>query len=83
MSGGLDTVGWYLATMHQLLGHDATAAFIGAPAGDKAACVQCQHESDPSPESRQAVIRALAPGNEADPGTAVVRTDKGDDSDRQ
>jgi len=57
----MDIIGWYIATMHNLLGHDTSAAFIGVPAGDKRACVICQYEKAPDDLTRQAVIRALAP----------------------
>ncbi len=57
----MDTIGWFIATTHQLLGHDKLAALIGQPTGDKAACVICQYEDRPSAERRQAVIDALAP----------------------
>lgn len=40
----LDTVGWYIATMHQLLGHDKTAAFLGQPPYNANTCVLCQYE---------------------------------------
>jgi hypothetical protein len=57
----MDHIGWFIATLHGLVGHDAVAAFIGAPAGDRAVCVLCVFEADPSPANRQAVIAALAP----------------------
>jgi hypothetical protein len=57
----MDAIGLYLATMHQLLGHDATAAFIGMPTGNKAECVMCKYEANPNDITRQAVKRALAP----------------------
>ena len=57
----MDTIGWYVATMHSLIGHDKTAAFIGQPSGDKDACLICQYERSPDERKRQAVINALAP----------------------
>ena len=45
----MDTIGWYVATMHSLLGHDKTAAFIGQPPGDKDTCLICQYERYPGP----------------------------------
>jgi hypothetical protein len=57
---GLDLIGWYIATLHQLIGHDAAAASIGAPAGGKDSCVICRYESDPTQARREAVYAALA-----------------------
>jgi len=38
MSRGVaaDPIGWFIGTLHQLIGHDATAAVIEAAPGDKA-----------------------------------------------
>jgi len=58
---GLDAFGWFIATTHQMLGHDKVAAVIGQPPGDKNACLICAHERRPTEKTRQAVIRALAP----------------------
>jgi hypothetical protein len=55
----MDQFGWFIATLHQTLGHEKAAAVIGMPAGDKTACVLCQYEADPSAERRQAVIDAI------------------------
>jgi hypothetical protein len=57
----VDTIGWFIATLHQLLGHGKAAAVLGQPPGDRAACLICQHEARPTAASRQAVIDALAP----------------------
>ena len=35
----MDPIGWYIATLHSLLGHDKTAAVLGQPAGGKDQCV--------------------------------------------
>jgi hypothetical protein len=56
---GLDHIGWYIAISHSLLGHDKTAALIGADPGDKRACLICQYEHDPTPERKRAVIGAI------------------------
>ena len=58
----MDPIGWFIATMHQMIGHDQTAAFIQMPTGNKAACVLCQYEARPSPERRKAVIDAIGSG---------------------
>ena len=57
----MDPIGWFIATLHNLLGHDTAAAFLGQPAGDRRLCVICQYEQAPDDLKRQAVIRALAP----------------------
>jgi len=44
---GLDPIGWFIVTTHQPIGHDKTAALIGAPAGDKSECLICQYEQYP------------------------------------
>jgi hypothetical protein len=49
----VDPIGWYIATTHQLLGHDKAAAVLGQPAGDKAACLLCQYERAPGDEQRR------------------------------
>jgi hypothetical protein len=58
----MDTIGWYIATMHSILGHDTTARVIGAAPGDRADCVICQYDRNPTAENRPAVERALAAG---------------------
>ena len=42
----LDTIGWYIATMHQLLGHRAAANFLGESVeeGEVAQCILCRYE---------------------------------------
>jgi len=57
----MDPIGWFIGTLHQLIGHDTTAAIIGASSGDKSACLLCQYEREPTDERRKAVYRALAP----------------------
>jgi hypothetical protein len=57
----MDPIGWFIATLHQMLGHGKAAAVLGVPAGDKAACIICQYERSPSEAGRRAVIAALAP----------------------
>ena len=51
----MDSIGWFIATTHQLLGHDKAAAVIGEPPGDKASCLLCQYEQAPGAD--QAVLR--------------------------
>ena len=44
MSKKLDTISWFICTLHDAIGHDATAAFLGEPIGDKQQCILCQHQ---------------------------------------
>jgi hypothetical protein len=55
----MDTIGWYIATTHQVLGHGKAAATLGVPAGDKDACLLCAYEADPTEENKRAVIEAI------------------------
>lgn len=59
----MDVVGWFIATTHQLLGHDKAAGFIGVPPGDRRRCLICQYERDPTPENKAAVETALRAKN--------------------
>jgi hypothetical protein len=60
----MDTIGWAIAMLHNLIGHDKAAAALGVPAGDKRACLICQYERNPAGQARQAVITALSPAKE-------------------
>ena len=62
----MDTVGWFIATTHSLLGHDQAAALAGQPPGNRAECVLCIYERTHSAEDRAAVLAALAPGRAAE-----------------
>jgi hypothetical protein len=47
MSGkGLDTIGWYIVTLHQLLGHRKAAAALSQETqpGEEADCIVCMYE---------------------------------------
>ena len=57
----MDPIGWCIANLHQLLGHDKAAAVLGVPVGDKTHCIICYYEHFPTPENKQAVIEALTP----------------------
>lgn len=57
----MDPIGWYIANLHRLLGHDKTAMVIGAPAYDRADCLICRYEREPTDENRRAVEQALTP----------------------
>jgi hypothetical protein len=57
----MDAIGWYIATLHQLLGHDKAAAVLDVPPGDKTACVICRYERNPTQANRERVELALSP----------------------
>lgn len=57
----MDPIGWAIANLHSMLGHDKAAMVLGVPAGDKDACVICRFERDPTGENRAAVYDALRP----------------------
>ena len=57
----MDSIGWFIGTLHQFVGHDAAAAVIGAKPGAKTVCLMCLYEREPTDERRRAVTRALAP----------------------
>jgi hypothetical protein len=57
----MDRIGWYIATLHSLVGHNTAARYLGQPAGDRSECIICRYEQHPTSESRQAVIDALSP----------------------
>lgn len=46
MAKQLDTIGWYIATMHQILGHDKAAAAMGQTVtdGEREHCILCKYE---------------------------------------
>jgi hypothetical protein len=55
----MDTIGWMIANIHQLLGHEKAAMALGVPVGDKDTCLICAYEVDPTDERKQAVIDAI------------------------
>lgn len=55
----MDVIGWYIATLHDLLGHDKAAACLGVPPGDREACLLCKHSAAPTEENRRAVVEAI------------------------
>jgi hypothetical protein len=61
----MDQIGWYIATLHGLLGHDTAAAVLGQDPGDKNACALCAYEREPTPEHKHAVEAALTPTGKA------------------
>jgi len=57
----VDTIGWFIANLHEVLGHEKAAAVMGVPVGDQAACVICRYERTRSEEDRQVVLDVLRP----------------------
>lgn len=58
MAKGLDTVGWFIATLHQFLGHEKTRQYLGqASREDESTCMLCRHER--GEVTRQDVIECL------------------------
>jgi hypothetical protein len=53
----LDTIGWYIATMHQMLGHHKAAAALGQPPYNPESCILCLYERGKA--SREDVIEQL------------------------
>lgn len=71
----MDPIGWFLATTHNLLGHDVLARMIEQPPGDKQACVLCQYERWPTEENRHRVISAIGlPASTVSPTTSPTKT---------
>lgn len=59
----MDIFGWFVANVHQMLGHDTAAAFIGQPSGSKNDCLLCQYDRAPTDANRVAVVSALSTVN--------------------
>lgn len=57
----MDTIAWFIATLHSIIGHDKTARVIGQSAGDKDVCILCCYERNPSQAARDKVLKALRP----------------------
>lgn len=56
---GLDVLGWAIAELHGLIGHDKAAIALGQQPGDKTLCVICTFEREPTAKNRAAVYDAL------------------------
>lgn len=56
----LDTVGWYIATLHQMMGHQKAAAVIGEDVGDSTLCILCLYEKGEA--TKNEVIERLGVG---------------------
>ena len=44
MAEGMDSIGVFIATLHQTIGHRATANFLGMPPGDMTECILCRYD---------------------------------------
>lgn len=53
----MDPIGVFIATLHQLIGHDTTARFLGQPVGDKKVCIMCRFERGAA--TKQDVVAAI------------------------
>jgi hypothetical protein len=59
----MDPIGWFIATLHQMLGHDKARMVVGAVSGpDEADCLLCEYETDPTPERKARVVAAIGKG---------------------
>lgn len=56
---GLDPIGWFIAMLHNFLGHEKTAVYLNQPVGNREICLLCRYEREPSDENRQAVYNVL------------------------
>jgi len=60
----VDILDWFIATLHQMIGHDKTAQVIGAPAGDKRVCILCRFERSIGEFERSYCPEMLTEGEE-------------------
>jgi hypothetical protein len=59
----MDPIGWFIATLHQVLGHDKAAALLEQPPYNKNACVLCLFEQGKA--TKDEVIAAIGRGKES------------------
>lgn len=52
----MDTIGWFIATLHQIMGHDKAAAVLGQAPYNKNMCILCQYERGDAGITKQMVI---------------------------
>jgi hypothetical protein len=57
MTKQLDSIGWFIANLHQMMGHDKAAMVIGEPPYNKNTCILCLHERGEA--TKQQVIDAI------------------------
>lgn len=53
----MDPIGYYIATLHGLLGHDKAAAVVGEPPYNKNTCILCLYERGKA--SQDEVVAAI------------------------
>lgn len=53
----MDAIGWYIATLHGLLGHDKAAAYLGQATYNVETCVLCLFERGKA--TREEVINRI------------------------
>ena len=41
----MDIYDWFIANLHQMLGHAKAAAYLGVPVGDKSTCRLCNPDA--------------------------------------
>lgn len=70
----MDAIGAFIGNLHQTLGHDKTAAYLGQPPGDRAEYLLCAYEQQPDDEHRAAVVTAIG-NTRSDMITAELPTD--------
>lgn len=56
----MDVLGFYIATLHQMLGHDKAAAVLGQAPYNKNACILCLYEKGEA--TKADVIEAVGVG---------------------
>jgi hypothetical protein len=56
----MDIVGWFIVTLHQMLGHNKAAAVIGCPPYNRNACILCRYERG---EATKADVEAAIGGD--------------------
>lgn len=59
----MDIFDWFIAVLHQMIGHDKTAIVLSQPPGDRADCILCAYERHPTPAMMDRVITAFAEGH--------------------
>jgi hypothetical protein len=55
----MDPIGWFIATTHQILGHDKCAQVLGVDPHDGEVCKLCEYEKNPSDEGKREIIRSI------------------------
>ena len=53
---GLDRFGYFVLTLHDLMGHVATARYLGQDIGDESQCIACRYSNGDKGVTKQMVI---------------------------